>query len=80
MVVVVAGFGLDYFRVFVDPAVNSGAWIVDIGGVGATVGVYVVHFFFGPNVWVEVLEPRECLVVCWESFIPRIRDAVDGGS
>ena len=30
--------------------------------------------------WVEVLEPREGLDVCWESFVSRIRDAVDGGA
>lgn len=30
--------------------------------------------------WVEVLEPREGLVVCWESFVPRIWDTVDGGT
>ena len=30
--------------------------------------------------WVEVLEPREGLVVCWESFVPRVRDTVDGGA
>ena len=65
---------------FVDPRAEVGTWAVDIGRVGAAVGVHVVYVDLVVDVGVEECEPLEGLGVCGEGFVSHVGDIVDGSA